>query len=356
MAVGFDPANSKVLGEPHPVVENVMQAFAMMDYYHTAAGQFSISDAGWLLYASGGLLPDPKNSLVWVDQNGKEEAVTEREFPFWQARLSPDGQRIAYVTMGLERRIWVYDLARGTNSQLTFKGRAHYPFWSATGKKIVFEWIESCSKGRHWLPYDWSSPMELYRNPTGEELGLSSPDGRSIAVSSSSPGTGFDIALMDTQSAQEIPFLYSKFDEAYPEVSPDGRWIAYTSNENQDRSEVYVQDFPGLTFKCQVSTGGGREPLWSRDGKRIFYRWLGQIWAAEIKTDGGFMPGKPVMLFEHEQTRYSMCYPMRCWDLSRDSQRFLMVKREQMTPAPVTELILVQNWFEELKRLVPTGK
>ena len=107
-------------------------------------------------------------------------------------------------------------------------------------------------------------------------------------------------------------------------------------------------------MKYQVSSGGGIEPLWARNGKQIFYRWQDQMWAVDVHTDGGFATGKPRLLFE--KPGYSSPVPMRGYDLSLDGQRFLMVKREQRKPAPVTEMVLVQNWFEELKRLVPAGR
>jgi len=159
--------------------------------------------------------------------------------------------------------------------------------------------------------------------------------------------------LLDTRSGHVMPFLSSEFDEAYPEFPPDGRWIAYTSDESK-RSEVYVRAFPGPGMKQQVSSEGGSEPLWARNGKQLFYRWEDQVWVVDVRTDGVFVAGKPRLLFE--KPGYGSGYPIRAYDLSLDSQRFLMVKEEQRKPTPVTEIILVQNWFEELKRLVPTGK
>jgi hypothetical protein len=149
------------------------------------------------------------------------------------------------------------------------------------------------------------------------------------------------------------PFLNSQFNEAYPEFSPDGRWIAYSSDESK-RNEVYVRPFPVPGMKLQVSSQGGREPRWARNGKQLFYRWGDQVWVVDVRTDGGFSTGKPRLLFE--RPGYSPATAIRGYDLSQDGQRFLMVKREQRKPTPVTEMILVQNWFEELKRLAPIGK
>jgi hypothetical protein len=118
--------------------------------------------------------------------------------------------------------------------------------------------------------------------------------------------------------------------------------------------EVYVRPFPGPGMKHPVSSEGGIEPLWARNGKQLFYRWEDQVFVVDVQTDGGFTTSKPRPLFE--KPGYFSGYPTRSYDLSLDGQRFLMVKVEQRKPSPVTEMILVQNWFEELKRLCPTGK
>ena len=180
-----------------------------------------------------------------------------------------------------------------------------------------------------------------------------SSDGKTVAFVEVHPDTGCDIAMLDVRSGRVTPFLNSQFNEKYPEFSPDGRWIAYTSDESK-RDEVYVRPFPGPGMKQQVSSEGGSEPLWARNGKQLFYRWQDQVWVVDVRTDGGFATSKPRLLFE--KPGYAHGYPIRGYDLSLDGQRFLMVKLEQRKPTPVTEMILVQNWFEELKRLVPTGK
>jgi len=167
------------------------------------------------------------------------------------------------------------------------------------------------------------------------------------------PDTGSDIALLDVSSKRVTPFLNSQYEEWYPEFSPDGRWMAYTSDES-NRQEVYIRPFPGPGMKQQVSTEGGSEPLWARNSRQLFYRRLDQVWVVDVWTDGGLSTGKPRILFE--KPGYNRSYPIRSYDLSLDGQRFLMVRFENRKPTPVTEMILIQNWFEELKRLVPAGK
>ncbi|OGD27095.1 MAG: hypothetical protein A2028_02050 [Candidatus Aminicenantes bacterium RBG_19FT_COMBO_59_29] len=356
MAVRFDLAKLEVIGQPVALVENVMQALSPNHFsYNTGVGQFGISDTGSLIYAPGGIVPDQKNSLVWVDQRGIEQPVTALQFPFLGPRLSPDGQRIAYVTLAREFQIYAYDLGRGMNSPLTSEGDASFPIWTPDGKRLLFAWGKSLGQNLYQQPYDGSSPMErLTTSEYAQDVGSWSLDGKTVAiVERLVDEKNVDIALLDAPSGRVTPFLNSQFREMYPDFSPDGRWIAYTSEESK-RNEVYVRAFPGPGMKQQVSSEGGIEPLWARNGKQLFYRWQGQVWVVDIRTDGGFATSKPRLLFE--KPGYLSAEPIRCYDLSLDGQRFLMVKEEQRKPTPVTEMILVQNWFEELKRLVPTGK
>ena len=154
--------------------------------------------------------------------------------------------------------------------------------------------------------------------------------------------------LLQLRDRKVTPFLNSRFTETYPEFSPDGKWIAYVSNES-GHDEVYIQPFPGPGRQTQISIEGGREPLWSRDGSQLFYRRPNQAWVADVQT-----AGKPRLLFEQEG--YQESFPIRGWDISVDGKHFLMVKLAERKPQPATEMILVHNWFEELKRLAPAGK
>ena len=195
--------------------------------------------------------------------------------------------------------------------------------------------------------------VRLTTSEYGQRPGSWSSDGKTLAFVDIHPDTGDDIALLDVQSKRVTRFLNSKYSEWYPEFSPDGRWMAYTSDES-NRQEVYVRPFPGPGMKQQVSIEGGSEPLWARNGQQLFYRRQDQVWVVDVRTDGGLTTGKPRLLFE--KPGFNRSYPIRAYDLSRDGQRFLMVKFENRKPTPVTEMTLVQNWFEELKRLVPTGR
>ena len=357
MVVPFDLARHEVTGQPVPAISNAMQALNVLQTErNTAAGQFSISDSGWLVYAEGGILPDMQNSLVWVDYQGRAEPIASFKAPIYSPRLSPDGQRIAYTSAGRDNRLSIYDLNRGTTSQLTVEGKAFWASWTPDGKRVAFDWSKSGRPNLYWQLSDGSSAMErLTTSDSSQYPGSWSPDGATLAFVGVYPGTGGDLLLLDLRGHRVTPFLNSGFPAWYPEFSPDGRWMAHVSFES-GREEVYVRPFPGPGGKWQISHEGGREPLWARDGKRLFYR-SGEaedwplVWAVDVRTDGGFSPGKPRLLFR--APGLGVGGPIRAWDLSLDGRRFLMVKLEERKSQPVTEMILVQNWLEELKRLVP---
>jgi len=354
MAVRFDPIRMETVGQPVAVVKDVMQTLGSSNN-STPSGQFSVSESGTLVYVNAGFAPDRKDSLVWVDQRGIEQPAATTQFSFCFPRLSPDGQKIAYIAFGRERQVWIYDLIKGTNSRLTSDGRATFPIWSPDGKMLLFMWHQTLSGNLYLQSYDGSSPMERLTNSPYFQMPASwSVDGKTVILVEIHPETGSDIYVFDVASRTVKPFLNSPFEETYPDLSPDGRWLAYSSNESK-QNQVYVRPFPSSNLKYQISNGGGTHPLWAKDGKRLFYRWHDQVWAVDVNTtDRGLATSKPRLLFEKPGYRGSS--PVRGWDMSPDGKRFLMVKSEENKITFVTELTLIQNWFQELKRLVPAGK
>jgi len=363
LVVPFDLERLNIAGQPVPAAVNVAQALNTQNpAYDTAAGQYSISASGSLVYASGGILLDRQNSLVWVDRQGKAEPISSFKAPFSSPRLSPDGQRIAYLASGNERAVWVYDLSRGTTTRLTSEGVADSVAWSPDGRRAAVSWLKTGVPNIYCQPADGSSPMErLTKSDSAQFLGSWSPDGESLAFVEWNPETKLDIPLLNIRERRVTPFLNSRFNEMYPEFSPDGHWLAYVSDES-GRLEVYVQPFPAGEGKWQISNEGGTEPLWARNGKQLFYRSAGgpltlasaQVWVVDVQTTSGFSASKPKLLFE--QPGYGVSAPIRCWDISADGERFLMIKSEERRPQPLTEMVLVQNWFEEVRRLAPTRK
>jgi serine/threonine-protein kinase len=354
MAAPFDLDRRETRGRPVPVVANVMQALNLGALGHnTGAGQYGVSDSGWLAYVPGGILPDNENSLVRVDLEGNIRPVADFQEAFFAPRFSPDGQRIAYCTLARVKQVKIYDLRRGTATPLTNEGRASFPTWTPNGESVVFKWSKLAAYELCWQASDGSSPMKHLAAGFQPIAGSFTPEGSTVAFVDYHPQTGADILLLDMKSRRVKPFLCSKAAERYPEISPNGRWLSYVSDES-GRAEVWVRPFPGEGGKWQISNAGGTEPIWSKDGQRLFYRQSARVWVADVRAENGFSVGRPRVLFE--QAGFGFADPVRSWDLAPDGRSFLMVKHGEAKPEPVTEMILVQNWLEELKRLCPTEK
>jgi serine/threonine-protein kinase len=355
MAVAFDLNRQEVKGQPVPVVGNLMQALNVISGNHnTGAGQYNVSGSGWLAYVPGGIRPDDEHSLVRVDYEGSAHSVVDFKAAFSSPRFSPDGKRIAYSTSASQRQVWIFDTTRGTATRFTGDGWAGSPIWMPNGKQIVFAWSKSGQQSLWRQPSDGSSPMERIAASDGWQIpGSFTPDGLTLAFVEFNPKTSYDILLLD-ESRRVKPFLNSQAAETHPEISPDGRWLAYVSDETGS-DEVWVRPFPGPGGKWQISNAGGREPIWSRDGRQLYFRqWApGQIWVADVRTENGFSAAKPRLVVEQQGLHVGT--PVRGWDLAPDGRSFLMVQMGARKPESASEMILVQNWFEELKRLCPTG-
>ena len=205
-----------------------------------------------------------------------------------------------------------------------------------------------------WQPADGSGKAERLTTSEYRQIaGSWSPDGQVLAFHEvGNPTTGNDLWVLRLSDRKAQPFLRTRFNESAPQFSPDGHWLAYSSNES-GRFEIYVQPYPGPGGKWQVSTDGGMEPVWNRNGRELFYRNGDKMIAVDVVTQTVFSAGKPRMLFEGPYLPSAGNSPN--YDVSPDGQRFLMVKapeREQIS----SQINVVQNWFEELKQKVPTGK
>ena len=354
MAVAFDLDHLEVRGHPVPVVANVLHTLHLATRAdNTGAGQYCVSDSGSLAYVAGEVVSALDNVLFRVDQTGSVRPAADTKAPLYLPRFSPDGQRMAYDTEGREERVWIYDIGRSTASRLTDMGSAGCA-WTPDGKRLAFSSPISGQENLYWQAADGSSAAErLTTSDYWQIPGAFAPDGSTLAFVEEPPETGYDILILDMKSRRVTPFLKTKAREGWPEYSPDGRWLAYVSNES-GRMEVWVRPFPGPGGRWQVSKEGGLEPIWSKDGRQLFYREAGRVWAADVRTDSGFSTGKPRLLFE--KPGFMTANAVRNWDLYPDGRGFLMMKEGEIKPRPATEMVLVQNWFQELKRLVPAGK
>ncbi len=359
MAARFNLDRMEITGQPVPVGADVVQSLDLFSSgRQTGTGQFSVSASGTLVYAPGGTARNELASFLWVDQQGRSEPVSSFKAVIYGPRLSPDGRKIAYFTCYAGWQIWVYDLPRGLATKITPDGIASWPNWTPDSRRLIFGWAESGPfQNLYWQPIDTSSPMERLTTSTNTSQSPASlsPDGQTMAFVEVHPSALFDIRLLSMRDRRVTPLTNLPVFEIHPMFSPDGRWVAYLANETGKRAEVYVKSFPGPGPKTQISSEGGVEPLWSPDGKKLYYRWQNQVWAADVQTGAFFSAGKPYILFEQEGL-FDHSVPGRSWDISPDGKRFLTTKREERKSRPITELVLVQNWFEELRRLAPAGR
>jgi serine/threonine-protein kinase len=349
MAVPFDPQRLAVTGAAVPIVEGILESAT------DGNAQYSFSATGSLAYVPGAA-QFAQSKLVWVNRNGAEQPLAAPEHAYVGPRISPDGGRVAVGITEQERQIWVYDVSRGTLTRLTFLGDNNLvPFWTPDGKRIAFTSNKEGPRNLFWQLADGSGGLE--RLTTSEDIQLPgswSPDGELLAFSDVNVSTGFDIWMLKLSDRKAQPFLHTQFNESTPKFSPDGRWLAYVSDES-GRKEIYVQPYPGPGGKWQISTEGGVEPLWNRNGRELFYRNGKKMMSVEIATKPSLSAGTPKMLFEGAyQSLPGISNPN--YDVSPDGQRFLMLKPVEQSQAAPTQINVVLNWFEELKQKVPTGK
>jgi Tol biopolymer transport system component len=295
-----------------------------------------------------------------VDRDNHARALGAPARAYYSPRISPDGQRVA-VTIASETEydVWVYNLPDGPLTRLTFDGHSSGAVWSPDGKRIAFLSTRSGGftillKSVDGTGAEESLFFDKDHFATPESW---SPNGRFVSLRFLTADRGFDILIVPLEGDRKPrPFGQTEFNEAGGRFSPNGHWIAYVSNES-GRNEVYVQPFPGPGAKWQVSTEGGSAPVWSRNGRELFYMTTDRkIMSLAVTTQPNFktaarrtigdippgLPGRP--------GRTNGLY-----DVSVDGQRLLYVKASEDKPA-ISELRVILNWTEELKRLVPTSR
>ncbi len=354
LAVPFDLERLERTGDPVTVVEGILMEPG-------GAAHFTFSDDGSLAYVPGGVLV-PNRKLIWVNRQGEVEPLPAEAREYMSPSLSPDGRQVAVtIREGSNYDIWISDVARGSLTRLTSHPREDLsPIWTPDGARVTFmSEMSDPVPTLWWRPADGSGPQELLleRTTVGARLPTSwSPDGQTLAFTQlfRSETDSSDILMLPREGEQEPwAFLSTEFEETGAMFSPDGRWLAYESNET-GRDEVYVQPFSvtGPGGKLPVSVNGGTEPVWPRNSRDLFYRNGDKMMAVAIETEPELSVGTPRLLFEGRFLGAGPLHLRRSYDVSPDGQRFLMIQREQeLVP---TEIVVILNWFEELKRLVPT--
>jgi serine/threonine-protein kinase len=274
-------------------------------------------------------------------------------------RVSPDGTKVALtVFSGNKSDIWTLDLVSRNMSRLTFNDESRWPLWSRDGKRIAFVSYANKSKLElYWKAADGTGKDELLLSlPSSAIYPWSWSDNGKTLVLATNMGEGLDIRALSMEGDHKVRMLLmEKYHETQPKISPDGKWMAYVSNESGNL-EVYVRPFPEVDKgKWQVSTSGGAGPLWSPDGRELFYFSGDAFIAVPVKTEPAFSFETAKILF---QGKYFNDGPIKAWDISPDGKRFLMIKDVTPTAKPAVpeaprKITVVVNWTEELKQRVP---
>jgi len=346
MAVSFDQNSMTVTGEPIALTEGIRVGLG-------GSADLAISATGTLIYSTGA--ETGRQELVWVTRAGKAEPID----PQWSGeflggpRLSPDGKRLAVARSANAEdwKIWIKWLDRGPSIRLAGDGKQDFgPAWSPDGRSVTF--TSNPTKGASYLGIeraDGGTPglVQLRRKGNLYNAGWS-PDGKWLIFITdiAAPGACDILAMRPGVDTAPMPVVATAFTEISPALSPNGRWLAYSSNES-GKNEIYVVPFPNARAgKWAISTGGGTEPLWSHRGTELFYRDAsGNLVAVEVNTNPTFSVGRATALFPaagYSSLRFNPQYAV-----GPDDRRFLMIRPlETNTP---DKLIVVENWFEELK-------
>jgi len=363
-AVPFDVARLAVIGSGVPVVEGIAAA------PNAAGGQFALSDSGTLMYVAGhSVSSDPP--ISWMDRSGKTTPLLPKPSNWSNPRFSPDGTRLAIDLAEASMDVWVYDWARDTRTRLTFDPSVEMkPVWTPDGRRIVF----SSNKDKAPLNLYWQradGAGEIQRLTTSEHnqyAGSWHLSGKYLAFMQENPTTNPDIWILPMEGdeasgwkpGKPTIFLATPANESEPIFSPDGKWIAYQSNES-GVPEVYVRPFPGPGGKWQISSGGGTYPAWSRTKQELFFSTVTgalqqQIMVARYRTEGdSFAADRAEPLTD---TRFLPRPRQRSFDLHPDGNRFAVaaVPPETQGFEKKDKLVFVFNFFDELNRLAPVAK
>ena len=326
------------MGSPVPIAESVHLTFAGQALFATARD-------GSLVYVGGS--PEVRRSLVWLDRTGKIEVAVDAQGEFQSPRLSPDGKRVVVSVSDAALDLWAYEFERGTRMRLTTRGNNRRTVWSPDGGQIAFYSTpaQGGDQDLYVMPSTGGEPRRLMARPGLQFPDTWSPDGQFLVFEDGESGGGAtrDLWLLPFgQSAK--PLLVTEFNERGAVFSPDGRWLAFVTDET-GRSEVYVQPFPGPGPRVAVSTNGGSQPVWARNGRELFYREDDWLMAASVRLDP-FSVTAARRLFELPAQTFNFDPNFADYDVAPDG-RFLAIRNNSSAPR---EIHVVLNWTEELRR------
>ncbi|MBI1803793.1 MAG: serine/threonine-protein kinase [Ignavibacteriae bacterium] len=332
-AVPFDAERLEVKGHPVPIEEG--------GWMNGGSGQANIdfSNNGVLVFAPAGPRSYDNVALAWMDRHGATHPLLDTLRSYFSASLSPDGQKVATAINAANDDIWVYHIVRGVLTRLTFGGGNNdFPIWSPDGKYVVYGAEKGKSLNIFRKPWDGSEAEERLTNEVNAQVPKSfTPDGKVLSFEQNG-----DIWILPLDNERKPwPFIQSPANDGGGYFSPDGRWMAYTSNES-GKNEVYVVAFPKREGKWQISNGGGAGAVWSRNGKELFYTNGSSLMVVDVSAGSTFDFSVPRKLCDIPPST-------NLQDISPDGQRFLaLVSQSQQLTLPRLEVVL--EWFEEVKQ------
>jgi serine/threonine-protein kinase len=341
-AVRFDLGRMEFVGQAVELPDQIVARSSR----GTLVAYFAISQNGTLAYLQGGSAERSLRSLIWIDRQGREESIDAPPRYYGVVRVSPDGTRAVVDVRDKESDVWVWDFTRRTLARVTFDGSAANPVWTPDGQRIIFESGKAVMSRRA----DGTGAVDVLLKSASRPLTKAvTPDGRAIIVQDASTETGNDFMLLTNGSPTSFkPLLRAATN---PTLSPDGRWLAYDSNES-GRGEVYVRPFPAVDEgRWQISPDGGGEPLWSRDGRELFFIHDGELMTVPVQPSDVFQWSKPAPVFNVARFQSNG----RRYDVSPDGRRFLLIKSNADDDLASVGMVVVVNWLEELKRLLPAN-
>ncbi len=341
MGLPFDAKKLEVTGEPKPIATKIGAA------ENTYA--FSVTNNGTLLYQTNNR--SSLSELVWVDRTGKKLQTIGQQGKYGDVALSPDESRLAYIALDGQANspdIWIYDLKRNVPTRLTFDpGIDAMPVWSPDGQMVYFasdrggQFFKMYRKGTNGL-----GQAELIYGTDSSHVSPSdiTPDGSRMLIYQVQ--RGWDIGILYMNDSNRVDNLVnSSYYEAKAKVSPNGKFVAYTSSES-GRREVYVRKLDGTGGKWQISTEHADNAMWSGDGTELYYLTdASELMVVKVNTGATFEAGQPVELFKFRpQSNFNVLYP---YDVSADGQKFLLNAR--LSDSDPGEIVVVQNWAQEFK-------
>jgi eukaryotic-like serine/threonine-protein kinase len=337
-AAPFDPVRLKVAGPSVLVLEGVSSSGAY------GSADFAVSRDGSLVYVPGKMRGTDRR-LVRVNRAGKTRPLTDSRRAFSSLSLSPDGGRLALTIEAANDQIWVYDLERSTLSPQTLRWNNNEVIWTPDGNRLTFTSTRGTASNLFWQPADGSGPAErLTTSAHWQSAQAWSPDGKTLVFLGNDNTHTIWILQVDGDRRPR-PFLHVPFLRDPARLSPNGRWLAYVSDES-GREEVYVVPFPGSGGRWPISTDGGSQPVWARNGQELFYRSGDRMMAVAVTTDATFGASKPRLLFEAKAPPDTAPN----YDVTPEGE-FLMIEPGE-SDTPPSQINVVLNWLQEVRQRV----